>query len=134
MYVGASVRSDNGSEFNAKAIRKCLKEPGTKTLFIVPGSPWENNYIESFNEKLRDELLNGEIFYTLQEAKILIEHLRKEFNQVRSHSSLGYRPPAPQAVHKWSLTATLLSGLPQGLTYKVVQRMGAGHLFVTNHL
>jgi putative transposase len=106
------IRSDNGSEFTAKVIRKWLNELGAKTLFIEPGSPWENGYIESFNEKLRDELLNGEIFYTLQEAKILIERWRNEYNQIRPHSSLGYRPPAPQAVQTWPLTATLLSGLP----------------------
>jgi len=69
-----------------------------KTLFIEPGSPWENGYIESFNGKFRNELLNGEIFYTLQEAKILIEQWRKEYNTVRPHSALGYRPPAPEAI------------------------------------
>jgi len=74
-----------------------LARLGTETLFIEPGSPWENGYIESFNGKLRDELLNGEIFYTLKEAKVLIEMWRKHYNQVRPHSSLGYRPPAPEA-------------------------------------
>jgi transposase InsO family protein len=69
-----------------------------KTLFIEPGSPWENGYNESFNGKLRDELLNGEIFYTLQEAQAVIEMWRQEYNEIRPHSSLGYRPPAPQAV------------------------------------
>lgn len=76
------IRSDNGSEFTAKRIRKWLHELGTKTLFIEPGSPWENGYIESFNGKLRDELLSREIFYTLEEAKILIEKWRKEYNQI----------------------------------------------------
>jgi putative transposase len=92
------IRSDNGPEFTAKAIRKWLDRLGVKTLFIEPGSPWENGYIESFNGKLRDELLNREIFTTIAEAKVLIEQWRKEFNQVRPHSSLKYRPPAPEAI------------------------------------
>ena len=71
---------------------------GVKTLFIEPGSPWENGYVESFNGKLRDELLNGEIFYTLHEAKVITEWWRQEYNAFRPHSSLDYRPPAPQAV------------------------------------
>ena len=91
------IRSDNGPEFTAKAVRGWLNRLGAKTLFIEPGSPWENGYIESFNGKLRDELLNCEVFYTLTEAKVLIEQWRKEYNQVRPHSSLGYRPPAPEA-------------------------------------
>ncbi len=70
---------------------------GVKTLYITPGSPWENGYCESFNGSLRDELLNGEIFYTLAEAKALIEAWRRHYNTVRPHSSLGYRPPAPEA-------------------------------------
>lgn len=110
------IRSDNGSEFTAKMVRTWLRDLGAKTLFIEPGSPWENGYIESFNGKLRDELLNREIFYTLQEAKILIERWRKEYNHVRPHSSLGYRPPAPQAIYPLPLTATLQAGWPQGLT------------------
>ncbi len=91
------IRSDNGPEFTAKAIRRWLNRVGVNTLFIEPGSPWENGYIESFNGKLRDELLNREIFTTLTEAKVLIEQWRREYNQVRPHSSLGYRPPAPEA-------------------------------------
>ncbi len=91
------IRSDNGPEFTAKAIRRWLNRVGVKTLFIEPGSPWENGYIESFNGKLRDELLNREIFTTLTEAKVLIEQWRREYNQVRPHSSLGYRSPAPEA-------------------------------------
>ena len=98
------IRSDNGPEFTAKAVRKWLTRLGVKTLYIEPGSPWENGYIESFNGKLRDELLNREIFTTLLEAKILIEQWRKEYNQVRPHSSLGYRPPAPEAIMAKSLT------------------------------
>jgi transposase InsO family protein len=103
--VPEHIRSDNGPEFTAKAIRKWLTRVGVKTLFIEPGSPWENGYIESFNGKLRDELLNREIFTTLIEAKVLIGGWRKEYNQVRPHSSLGYRPPAPEA--KMLVTLTL---------------------------
>jgi len=91
------IRSDNGPEFTANSIRRWLNRLGVKTLFIEPGSPWENGYIESFNGKLRDELLNLEIFTTLAEAQILIEQWRRDYNQVRPHSSLGYRPPAPEA-------------------------------------
>ena len=98
------IRSDNGSEFTAKMVRKWLNRLGVKTLFIDPGSPWENGYIESFNGKLRDELLNLEIFTTLEEAKVLIEQWRKEYNQVRPHSALGYRPPAPEAIMSMALT------------------------------
>ena len=92
------IRSDNGPEFTAQAVRKWLARLGVKTLFIEPGSPWENGYIESFNGKLRDGLLNREIFMTLEEAKVLIEQWRREYNQVRPHSSLEYRPPAPEAI------------------------------------
>jgi putative transposase len=92
------IRSDNGPEFTAKAVREWLSRVGVKTLYIEPGSPWENGYNESFNGKLRDELLNGEIFYTLKEAQILIERWRQEYNTVRPHSALGYRPPALEAV------------------------------------
>ena len=92
------IRSDNGPEFTARAVRKWLNRLGVKTLFIEPGSPWENGYIESFNGKMRDELLSREIFTTLQEAKVLIEQWRREYNQVRPHSALGYRPPAPEAI------------------------------------
>ena len=98
------IRSDNGSEFTARAIRKWLNSLGVKTLFIEPGSPWENGYIESFNGKLRDELLNREVFTTLTEAKVLIEQWRREYNQVRPHSSLGYQPPAPEAKIPVTLT------------------------------
>ena len=91
------IRSDNGPEFTAKAIRGWLNRLGVRTLFIEPGSPWENGYCESFNGKLRDELLNREIFDTILEAKILTEMWRREYNQIRPHSSLGYKPPAPEA-------------------------------------
>jgi transposase InsO family protein len=98
MGVPEHVRSDNAPEFTAKAIRKWLNDIEVKTLYIEPGSPWENGYIESFNGKLRDELLNGEIFMTLLEAQILTDSWKKEYNQVRPHISLGYRPPAPEAI------------------------------------
>jgi putative transposase len=90
------IRSDNGPEFVSKTIRGWLQRLGVKTLFIEPGSPWENGYIESFNGKFRDELLNGEIFDTITEARILSEKWRKQYNQKRPHSSLGYKPPAPE--------------------------------------
>ena len=98
------IRSDNGPEFTAKAIRDWLNTIGVKTLFIEPGSPWENGYIESFNGKLRDELLDREIFTTLAEAKVLIKQWRMEYNHIRPHSSLGYRPPAPEAKLSVALT------------------------------
>ncbi len=94
----AYIRSDNGSEFTAKAVREWLNRVGVGPLFIERGSPWENGYIESFNGKLRDELLNRELFYTLKEAKVLIGNWRWEYNHFRPHSSLGYRPPAPEAI------------------------------------
>ena len=90
------IRSDNGSEFTARVVHQWLKRLGVQTLFIEPGSPWENGYNESFNGKFRDELLNGEIFYTLKEAQVLIEEWRLEYNTFRPHSSLKYRPPAPE--------------------------------------
>lgn len=92
------IRSDNGAEFTAKKVRKWLERVDVKTLFIEPGSPWENGYVESFNGTLRDQLLNGEIFDTLLEAKVLIERWRREYNTIRPHSLLGYLPPAPEAI------------------------------------
>ncbi len=92
----AYIRSDNGPEFISNAVQEWLAKIGVKTLYITPGSPWENGYCESFNGSLRDELLNGEIFYTLKEAQIIIEEWRGHYNTVRPHSSLGYRPPAPE--------------------------------------
>ena len=94
--VPGHIRSDNGPEFIAKAVRKWIHAVGAKTAYIAPGSPWENGYVESFNARLRDELLNGEIFYTLTEARIIIESWRRHYNSVRPHSSLGYKPPAPE--------------------------------------
>ncbi len=102
------IRSDNGPEFTAKSVRRWLEKLGARTLFIEPGSPWENGYIESFNGKMRDELLNGEIFDTLVEAKVLIERWRIHYNRMRPHSSLGYRPPAPDAVLTSPLATPLL--------------------------
>ena len=92
------IRSDNGSEFTAKITREWIGNLGVKTAYIEPGSPWENGYNESFNGKLRDELLNGEIFYSLKEAQVLIEQWRRHYNEVRPHSALGYKPPAPKAI------------------------------------
>jgi transposase InsO family protein len=99
--VPSHIRSDNGSEFVAKALREWIAAVGARTAYMEPGSPWENGYCESFNGKLRDELLNGEIFRTLKEAKIMIENWRCHYNTVRPHSSLGYRPPATEAI-VWS--------------------------------
>ncbi len=104
--VPKHIRSDNGPEFVAKAVRDWLSRLEVGTLFIEPGSPWENGYIESFNGKLRDELLNGEIFTTLEEARVLTKWWRWQYNHIRPHSSLGYRPPAPEAVTK-PLTAAI---------------------------
>jgi len=100
------IRSDNGSEFTAKDVRQWLSEVGVNTAYITPGSPWENGFNERFNGSLRDELLNGEIFYTLTEAKVLIENWRQHYNEVRPHSSLNYQPPAPKV---------LIQGAKQGL-------------------
>lgn len=96
--VPAHIRSDNGSEFTAQRVRDWLGTLKVKPLFIEPGSPWENGYIESFNGKMRDELLDREIFYTLKEAQILIEDWRQHYNTKRPHSALNYRPPAPEAI------------------------------------
>ena len=92
------LRSDNGPEFTAQVVRDWLERVGVQTLYIEPGSPWENGYIESFNGRLRDELLNGEVFDTVREAQVLCDQWRRHYNAVRPHSSLGYRPPAPEAI------------------------------------
>ena len=112
------IRSDNGSEFTAQIVREWLERIGVKTLFIEPGSPWENGYVESFNGKFRDECLNREIFYTLTEAKVLIERWRREYNVFRPHSSLGYRPPAPATITPSLLSSASLhpSAMALGLT------------------
>lgn len=92
------VRSDNGPEFIAQAVQDWIAAVGAKTAYIAPGSPWENGFVESFNARLRDELLNGEIFYSLAEARIIIESWRRHYNGVRPHASLGYRAPAPEVM------------------------------------
>jgi transposase InsO family protein len=117
------IRSDNGSEFTAKTVRSWLGRIGVKTLFIEPGSPWENGYNESFNGKLRDEVLNREIFYNLREAQVIIERWRQEYNTFRPHSSLGYRPPAPEVVlppPEKTMEPWLIS---KGLDRQFVQRL-----------
>ena len=94
--VPGHIRSDNGPEFVAKAVQEWITAVGAKTAYITLGSPWENGYVESFNARLRDELLDGEIFYTLREAQIVIESWRRHFNTIRPHASLGYKPPPPR--------------------------------------
>jgi putative transposase len=94
--VPTHIRSDNGPEFVAKAVQTWITAVGAKTAYIERGSPWENGFVESFNARLRDELLDGEIFYSLQEAKVVIESWRRHYNSIRPHASLGYRPPAPE--------------------------------------
>jgi transposase InsO family protein len=94
--VPEHIRSDNGPEFVAKAVREWIAAVGAKTAYITPGSPWENGFIESFNARLRDELLDGQIFYSLKEARIIIESWRRHYNTERPHGSLGYKPPAPE--------------------------------------
>jgi putative transposase len=96
--VPGHVRSDNGPEFVAKAVQGWIAAVGAKTAYIAPGSPWENGYVESFNARLRDELLDGEIFYRLREAEVVIESWRRHYNTVRPHGALRYRPPAPEVV------------------------------------
>ncbi|WP_317959661.1 IS3 family transposase [Phaeobacter inhibens] len=96
--IPSYIRSDNGPEFVALAVRDWIAAVGARTAYIEPGSPWENGYCESFNGRMRDELLNGEIFYSLREAQIIIEEWRKHYNTKRPHSALGYRPPAPETI------------------------------------
>jgi transposase InsO family protein len=102
------IRSDNGKEFTGK-VREWLNKLKVRTLFIEPGSPWENGYIESFNSRLRDNLLNGEIFDNILEAKVVIEQWRKEYNTIRPHSALNYTPPAPEAKEPLSSIMSSLS-------------------------
>ena len=109
--VPVHIRSDNGSEFTAKRVRAWLKRLEVRPLYIEPGSPWENGYIESFNGKMRDELLAREIFYSLKEAQILIQMWRRQYNTLRPHSALGYRPPAPAA-----FVVQPAQAIPAGLT------------------
>jgi transposase InsO family protein len=96
--VPAHIRSDNGPEFVSKAVQKWIAAVGAKTAYIAPGSPWENGCVESFNARLRDELLKGEIFYSLREAQVVIESWRRHYNTIRPHASLGFRPPAPEVI------------------------------------
>jgi transposase InsO family protein len=112
----AYLRSDNGPEFTARAVRQWLERIGVQTLYITPGSPWENGYIESFNGRFRDEVLNREIFDTVLEARVLCERWRRQYNTVHPHSSLGYRPPAPEAIAPWPGFATLRPLAMAGLT------------------
>ena len=107
--VPVHLRSDNGPEFTATLIRQWLAALHVETLFIEPGSPWENGYLESFNGKLRDDLLDREIFYTLTEAPILIDRWRRQYNTVQPHSALGYRPPAPEAISPAPLSGLIMS-------------------------
>ena len=107
--VPVHLRSDNGPEFTATLIRQWLAALHVETLFIEPGSPWENGYLESFNGKLRDDLLDREIFYTLTEAPILIDRWRRQYNTVQPHSALGYRPPAPEAISPRPLSGLTMS-------------------------
>jgi transposase InsO family protein len=110
--VPGHIRSDNGPEFVAKSVQAWIGAVGAKTAYIAPGSPWENGYIGSFNARLRDELLNGEIFYSLREAQIIIESWRRHYNTVRPHASLGYRPPAPEVfVPAFAVTQAAPNGL-----------------------
>ena len=118
--IPTHVRSDNGPEFIAKTLRDWLAALGAKTAYILPGSPWENGYCESFNSKLRDELLNGEIFYTLKEAKIVIETWRRHYNTIRPHSSLGYQPPAPEVLQWPAMQCQPASQVPEGLACKEI--------------
>ena len=96
--VPQPIRSDHGPEFAAMAVREWLQRVGVQTRFITPGSPWENGSIESFNERLRDDLLKRELFDTRWEVQVLVERWGQTYNRIRPHSALGYRPPAPEAV------------------------------------
>ncbi len=106
--VPEHIRSDNGPEFTARVVREWLGGVGARTLYIEPGSPWENGYVESFNGKLRDELLDREVFYTLLEVQVLTEQYRQTYNRIRPHSSLGYRPPAPETILPENLVPVLV--------------------------
>jgi putative transposase len=114
--VPGHIRSDNGPEFVAKAVQAWITAVGAKTAYIAPGSPWENGYVESFNARMRDELLDGELFYSLREAQIIIESWRIHYNTRRPHASLGYRPPAPEvfvpAMAAWPTTPAAVAQRP----------------------
>jgi putative transposase len=110
--VPGHIRSDNGPEFIAKAVRAWIAAVGATAAYIEPGSPWENGYCESFNSKFRDELLDGEVFYSLAEAKVVIESWRQHYNSNRPHSALGYRPPAPEVV-LWPTSSATRAVVPR---------------------
>lgn len=110
------IRSDNGPEFIAEAVKKWLAVSGVRTLYIEPGSPWQNAYSESFNSRFEDELLNREIFSTLTEAKVLVEQYRLAYNQERPHSALGYRTPAEFAAEEASGAQAYVTSAPDGAT------------------
>ena len=114
--IPGHVRSDNGPEFVAKAVREWIATVGARTAYIEPGSPWENGYCESFNSKLRDELLDGEVFYSLAEARVVIEGWRQHYNTSRPHSALGYRPPAPE-VTLWPASPATRAVAPRPVTH-----------------
>ena len=119
----AFIRSDNGPEFIAQKVRDWIGAVGAKTAYITPGSPWENGYCESFNARFRDELLNGEIFYTLKEAKIIIEQWRKHYNRKRPHSALGW-PASPRGRYTTRAKAV------HALTLRLDHSVGADHATV----
>src|ERR671910_285222 len=118
--VPGHIRSDNGPEFVAKAVQGWIAAVGARTAYIAPGSPWENGYVESFNARLRDELLNGEIFYSLREARVVIESWRRHYNAVRPHASLGYRAPAPEVFVPALATRTATPSPPASLAIPAV--------------
>jgi transposase InsO family protein len=120
--VPEHLRSDNGPEFVARDLRKWLEKTGAKTMYIEPGSPWENGYCESFNSKMRDEFRNGEIFYSIKELRVLAERWRVHYNTTWPHSSLGYKPPAPEA---WLNEIARQKGMRQSLRSR--------HPFLPNH-
>ncbi len=124
--VPKHLRSDNGPEFVAKELRKWLDQSEVETLFIAPGSPWENGYVESFNGKLRDELLNGEIFLSLEEIRWVIDRWRLDYNHHRPHSSLNYQTPATFAARCLTSAPQAASATPQ---QPAPLRKGTGPLF-----
>lgn len=118
------IRSDNGSEFVVENVQKFLAKLKVKTAYITPGSPWENGFNERFNGILRNELLNGEIFYSLKEAKVLIENYRREYNEIRPHQSLKFRPPIPSVQVQQKEKKKGFENV-QPLTMNLVQKLGA---------
>ncbi len=125
--VPGHIRSDNGPEFAAKAVQEWITAVGARTAYIAPGSPWENGFIESFNARLRDELLDGEIFYSLREAEVVIENWRRHNNQVRPHASLGYRAPAPEVIMPALAMATAAARRPASQPTPVVAQRPVMH-------